>query len=181
MMEESRKRQGNDSAGEVAVKRQRTPATSDDNDDDDDILAWLSADEDTMVELMNLLEEEITSPFKVKFIDDPYSSPLIFQSSSLYVTINGNEESCGSSFSDSESSVMASIDMGGINKGGGGGGTEALLVGPAAEDAGAWVDEEQVAGYWAEDGEGAGKGSNGCDWSDWDDDELARFLRDDLF
>ena len=36
---------------------------------------------------------------------------LNFQSLSLYITINGNEESYGSSFSDSESNVVASVDF----------------------------------------------------------------------
>ncbi|KAK2412467.1 hypothetical protein QL285_047657 [Trifolium repens] len=60
-------------------------------------------------ELFNMLEEDWEAA--VTFINDPYSSLLVFQSSSSYVTINGNEESCGSSFSDFGTSLMASVDV----------------------------------------------------------------------
>jgi hypothetical protein len=66
-------------------------------------------EEDDDDELFNLLQEDWEEA--VKFINDPYSSLLVFQSSSSYVTINGNEESCGSSFSDFGTSLMASIDV----------------------------------------------------------------------
>ncbi|KAA8534840.1 hypothetical protein F0562_029944 [Nyssa sinensis] len=114
-MEENRKRPGYEETGEFAGKRPRTSATSDDdteNNEGEDAIAWLSIDDETVSELAKLLETEITLPVKVKFIDNPYSSALIFQTSSSYITINGNEESCGSSFSDSESSVMAGINIG---------------------------------------------------------------------
>ncbi|KAI3447128.1 hypothetical protein Pfo_003793 [Paulownia fortunei] len=76
--------------------------------------SWLAVDDETAMELSKLLESFGTQPpVRVRFIDNPYSSAVICQSSSAYVTINGNEESCGSSFSDSDSSVMASIDVGG--------------------------------------------------------------------
>ena len=90
---------------------------------DDDILAWLSGDDESNAtvsdQLMELLDataaEEDSSPSgaaKVRFIENPYMSQLIFQTTpSSYVTINGNEESCGSSFSDWDSSVMASVDI----------------------------------------------------------------------
>lgn len=59
--------------------------------------------EDGMVEeVMKGLEMEINGP--------DFLFPYL---SSDFVTINGNEESCGPSFSDSASTVMASIDMGG--------------------------------------------------------------------
>ncbi|KAL6558573.1 hypothetical protein OROMI_018923 [Orobanche minor] len=81
--------------------------------------SWLFVDDETAMELSKLLDlSEKAPPVKVRFTDDPYSSPVIFQSSAAYVTINGNEESCGSSFSDSESSVMASIDVGGVKRNG---------------------------------------------------------------
>ncbi|KDP33834.1 hypothetical protein JCGZ_07405 [Jatropha curcas] len=118
-MEETRKRDGSD-GDNTAVEKLLTPAVSDSSGDlGDDIVAWLSMDDDTVNELMKFLDTDpdgVTTSCtntKVKFIESPYSSPLIFQSSS-YITINGNEESCGSSFSDWESSVMASVDMGGI-------------------------------------------------------------------
>ncbi|XP_061361680.1 uncharacterized protein LOC133305468 [Gastrolobium bilobum] len=66
-------------------------------------------------DLFSLLENDnLTLEVAVTFIDNPYSSLLVFQSSSSYITINGNEESCGSSFSDSGTSVMASVDMSGL-------------------------------------------------------------------
>ncbi|KAL1547765.1 hypothetical protein AAHA92_16082 [Salvia divinorum] len=73
--------------------------------------SWLVVDEETASELSELLDM-LEAPPPVRFIDDPYSSPVVVQSSSAYVTINGNEESCGSSFSFSDSSVMASVDVG---------------------------------------------------------------------
>ncbi|KAL0338954.1 UNVERIFIED_CONTAM: hypothetical protein Sangu_1417500 [Sesamum angustifolium] len=88
-------------------------------EDDNSVMdSWFIVDEETAGELSKLLDLFGTPPppIKVRFIDDPYSTSLIFQSSSAYVTINGNEESCGSSFSDSDSSVMASIDIGGARR-----------------------------------------------------------------
>jgi len=78
----------------------------------EDSLAWLSEEDDTVSQLMEVLldgEDDEDAPEKssVRFVEDPYASPLVFRSS--YVTINGNEESCGSSFSDSDSSVMVGI------------------------------------------------------------------------
>ncbi|KAL7095960.1 hypothetical protein ACP275_10G055300 [Erythranthe tilingii] len=89
--------------------------------EEDDSLVMASSlivDEETALELSKLLDlfQTPPPPMKVRFIDDPYSSLMIFQSSSAYVTINGNEESCGSSFSDSDSSVMASVDVGGARR-----------------------------------------------------------------
>lgn len=94
------------------------------------VASWLVVDDETASELSKLLDlfEAPPPPFRVRFIDNPYSSPLIVQSSSAYVTINGNEESCGSSFSDSDSSFMASIDVGGARSSGG-----AWLLGAAEE------------------------------------------------
>lgn len=111
-----------DSSGALAVEKSPPPTLPDTSGDlDEDILAWLSMDDETVDELMKFLDTDsdgasssFTNTTKVKFIENPYSSPLIVQSSSSYITINGNEESCGSSFSDWESSVMASVDMGGI-------------------------------------------------------------------
>ncbi|KAF8036355.1 hypothetical protein BT93_C2157 [Corymbia citriodora subsp. variegata] len=147
-MEEARKRRADRAADErgeegSAVKKPKPAETraepQDDGagKDDDWISAWLALDDDAVSELLNLLEPAGSSPsssssaaaagdafnFKVRFIDDPYASPLVFQSSSSFVTINGNEESCGSSFSESECTVMASIDtrgIGGLRASGGG-------------------------------------------------------------
>ncbi|KAI3443637.1 hypothetical protein Pfo_000302 [Paulownia fortunei] len=103
------------STGAAAVVSEAT------QEDDSEVASWLIVDDETALELSKLLDlfETPPPPMKVRFIDDPYSSPVIFQSSSAYVTINGNEESCGSSFSDSDSSVMASIDVGGSRRCGG--------------------------------------------------------------
>ena len=60
--------------------------------------AEFQIEEEMIEEVMRCLEQEITRG----------------PSFSSFVTINGNEESCGPSFSDSGSSVMASIDTGGI-------------------------------------------------------------------
>uniref|UniRef100_A0A5B7C520 Uncharacterized protein n=1 Tax=Davidia involucrata TaxID=16924 RepID=A0A5B7C520_DAVIN len=185
-MEENRKRPGYEETGEFAGKRPRTSATSDDteNNEGEDMMAWLSIDDETVSELAKLLETEITSPVKVKFIDNPYSSALIFQSSSSsYITINGNEESCGSSFSDSESSVMASIDMRGINTGHQQNGVDAFSGWFPAAEGRAWSLNDEIArGKVEEDEEGCSvKGINGSDCWDYDDDMLARFLGEDLF
>ncbi|KAJ8750847.1 hypothetical protein K2173_016028 [Erythroxylum novogranatense] len=97
----------------------KSPRTKDDIDEvGEDTVAWLSVDDHTVAELMKFLgasSSEMASTTRVKFIDNPYSYlSLTFQSSSSCITINGNEESCGSSFSGSDSSVMASVDMVGI-------------------------------------------------------------------
>lgn len=84
--------------------------------DDNSVVAFsLTVDDDMAIELSKLLESFGTPPpVRVKFINDPYSSIVMFQmTSSDYVTINGNEETCDSSFFDSDSSVMASIQVGG--------------------------------------------------------------------
>ncbi|EEF48066.1 uncharacterized protein LOC8272549 [Ricinus communis] len=132
----SRKREGCGGRGDdddddddpVVMKRPRTPpAVYSDNNmcSEEDIImgSWLSVDQQddysTVDELLKFLDDNITTNTTVKFIENPYSSPLVFQSCSSYITINGNEETCGSSFSDWESSVMASVDMcGGFTKGG---------------------------------------------------------------
>ncbi|KAH6779082.1 hypothetical protein C2S52_010319 [Perilla frutescens var. hirtella] len=90
-------------------------------DDGSVVASWLVVDDETASELSKLLDlfEAPPPPLRVRFIENPYSSPVIFQSSSAFVTINGNEESCGSSYSDSDSSVMASIDVGGARVAGG--------------------------------------------------------------
>ncbi|XP_059637053.1 uncharacterized protein LOC132279138 [Cornus florida] len=174
-MEENRKRPGCDEIGETEAKR-RSPATSDDtesNEDDD----WLSIDAETINELTKLLE--MTSPVKVRFVDYPYSSPLIFQSS--YVTINGNEESCGSSFSDSESSVMASVDMGAVNIGP----VEAFSGWFPSVEGGAWISDDEVARGAVEENVHQAfsiKGMSGSDCCYYDDDDymLARFLGENI-
>ncbi|XP_030541711.1 uncharacterized protein LOC115749146 [Rhodamnia argentea] len=193
-MEEVRKRQADEAAdgGEEGspVKKPKTtetragPDSADDDDDDDDcISAWLTLDDDAVSELLDLLEPAGSSPssssssaaaaggaafnFKVKFIDDPYASQLVFQASSSFVTINGNEESCGSSFSESETTVMASIDTRGIG----------ALRG-AGDEAGRGRRVAEWGGAWgAGSGEARGCGMEGCDCGfGADDDVVAGFL-----
>ncbi|KAI3524731.1 hypothetical protein L1887_03394 [Cichorium endivia] len=138
--------------------------------DVDSMVTWLFSleydDENDANELSKFLEAstEKTHPMKVKIIDDPCWHPVIFQTAASYITINGNEELCGSSFSDSDTSYMAGI-AGGCG----------LVFG----DGGAWdVVAEETRGWTeAEDGDClVNASSNGyCD-----DDMLAKFLGDDV-
>ncbi|KAK3210498.1 hypothetical protein Dsin_015204 [Dipteronia sinensis] len=185
--ESKRQRQENDVVESFsAAKRQR-----DGDEKEDVIMDWLSMDDDDTVgtddELMNLLDSTDASTVshftRVKFIDNPYSSTLVFQSSSSYVTINGNEESCGSSFSDSDSSVMASVDRGGMVNVAGVEGWLKELEGSAwgsdeIEASGWIVDEEQEDATTCTGTGGALKGGVmvGWDGSDLDDYVLERFL-----
>ncbi|KAH7854489.1 hypothetical protein Vadar_014390 [Vaccinium darrowii] len=189
-MEESRKREGDENDEEaVAVKRARTPSMSEETDKSsdadfyEDITALLSIGDEAESELSKLLETETTSHQKVRFIDDPYNSlSPIFQSSSSYVTINGNEESCGSSFSEMESSVMAGVDI--VRRG------NWIDDGwSAAEDAGAWLNDCEAASGGA-DAEAAGcaaecffeeETTSGCDCVDVYDEMLARFIGEEEF
>lgn len=176
----------------------------------EDMMAWLTLDDETVTELSNLLDSsgpgtEQPFNFKVKFIDDPYTSPVIFQSSSAYVTINGNEESCGSSFSDLDSSVMASVDMGSVRGlvrklsgvltvGGGGGGSGA----EDGEGARGWLEERDFvegifvkslrgrdlfgtppppSGYNFENADADGDGGGSCG----EDEMWMNFVGEDLF
>ncbi|KDO57777.1 hypothetical protein CISIN_1g029127mg [Citrus sinensis] len=187
-MEETRKREReqnfnqNDDVSSAALKMPR--ATLEDGGDGggdlgDDIMAWLSMDDDTMSQLMNLLDTSSPNAdsatartTRVKFIDNPYKSLVIFQSSSSYVTINGNEESCGSSFSDSESSVMVSVDTAGIVK--------SFPTRGSQRDCevSAWSsneEEKEVGGFGFFEG-GGGEIMDGCDGSDLDDYVLPKFL-----
>lgn len=141
---------------------------------DEDIMAWLSLDEEDEEDdrlILELLEAEKScaaeAANKVRFSEDPYhrSSPAsVFQTTpSSYVTINGNEESCGSSFSDWDSSVMASVDMAGFEAG-----SELFGIGfGAVGRSGAWGAnaEEGCGGEWDDE--------LGLDLND---DSLAGFL-----
>lgn len=192
-MEETRKRESeqnfnqNDDVSSAAFKRPR--ASLEDGGDGggdlgDDIMAWLSMDDDTMTQLMNLLDTSppnadsataaTTTSTRVKFIDNPYESLVIFQSSSSFVTINGNEESCGSSFSDSESSVMVSVDTVGIAK------NARMRESQRDRELSACSSNEEEKevggfGYGFFEG-GGGEIMNGCDGSDLDDYVLPKFL-----
>lgn len=182
---ERRKRSG-DEGGDSASKRRREEA-----DVDDDILAWLSIDDETSTtstsntdpQLMELLaaaaekEEGDSCPSgaaaaaKVRFMENPYASAFIFQTTpSSYVTINGNEESCGSSFSDWSSSVMASVDTGGAVFGFGFG-SQTKAAGIGFEEVEQWLDggvAAEMGGAWGSSEEGL------LDWDE--DDSLARVL-----
>ncbi|XWS17405.1 hypothetical protein CRYUN_Cryun33cG0064500 [Craigia yunnanensis] len=172
--------------GSPVLKRQREVGTSELNDE---FMAWLSmegSETDSMSELLKLLDDSAetttsassstSSPTsygtRVRFSDNPYSSALVFQSSSSYITINGNEESCGSSFSDSESSVMASVDMGGIL-------STNVKVGSGLEGIRGWLEAEEGGAWGKSEGEARGWM---MDW-EWGEEQLARFLgeEDHLF
>ncbi|KAL3747285.1 hypothetical protein ACJRO7_016120 [Eucalyptus globulus] len=187
-MEEARKRRADRAAddggeeGGSAAKKLKPDEASAEPQDDDWISAWLALDDDAVSELLDLLDPAESSPspssaaagaggdgfkFKVRFIDDPYASPLVFQSSSSFVTINGNEESCGSSFSESESTVMASIDTRGIGAlRAAAGEVGRARVGPPAE-------AEGEGGAWAEKGSGEACGCCLFGADDDDDDDAA--------
>lgn len=159
-MEESRKRPGNENGGESSDKGPGKPvrqASDGDGEDEgyDDIFDGFPIDEDRVNELMKLLEEEIASPTEMRFLKDSYSPPSSLEPSSFF-TINGNEESCASSFSDSDCSVMASIDVSNIKP-------EHVLA-PAGESLGCSM----------ECGSALGKG----EW-EWDDEMFERFIGDD--
>ncbi|KAK1377749.1 Polyamine oxidase 5 [Heracleum sosnowskyi] len=155
-----------------AGKRPKTPASQE--EDEGDMLAWLNMDDETAIELSKLLDTEFVSstPFRVKFSCTPYSSPEIFQASASYITINSNsDESCGSSFSESDSSVMASVDLGCL-------GFDVWRCG-VVDHGGAWGDVE-VARESVEGGVDCGQMEGGDCGYDFDDDMLARFLGEDF-
>ncbi|KAG2718148.1 hypothetical protein I3760_03G207400 [Carya illinoinensis] len=182
---------------EDTPKRHRYDAAASENTVgvSDDLLAWLYVDEDAVLQLMELLEDDAEKgsvssattagsmkAAKVRFIEYPYSLPLIFQPSTSYVTINGNEESCGSSFSESDSSVMASVDMRGMLSIG----KRLALLGEEAFAFGEWSvgegtgepSEEETRGWSVVSREGGAM--DGCDVFEWDDKMLERFLGEDL-
>ncbi|KAF5743054.1 hypothetical protein HS088_TW09G01116 [Tripterygium wilfordii] len=182
-MEETRKRQAEEdlASTESSPRKCRSVCPSEGKSESngevgEDIISWLSIDDETASELLKLLDPNsetcgAAATTRVRFIYNPYSRPLIFQSSSSYVTINSNEESCGSSFSHSESSMMASVDARGINisrhllsdEG------KAVRLGSQVEDIGGGLEwnEEEARGWEAVEG---------YDGIDWNDDMLARFL-----
>lgn len=176
--EEGRKAETGDES--LGLKRQGGAGAAELSDED---MGWLSvegSETDSMSELLKLLDDsaETTvsaslytySPdsygMRVRFSDNPYSSALIFQSSSSYITINGNEESCGSSFSESESSVMASVDMGGIVRSKVKG-LEGIREWLEAEEGGAWGENEEEARGWVVESEWG--------WA-WEEEQLTKLL-----
>ena len=175
-MEDTRKRHGyGDTAREDTSDVKRT--RHEEEEEEEDILAWLSEDADTVSQLMELLDnaekksENNNTMAKVRFIDDMYSAPF------SYVTINGNEESCGSSFSDLDSSVMASVDTRGLV------GIGSNVFGFKVEEHdGACGPSDGVAreGSVASGEEVVVRAMDGCDDLCWDDQVLARFLGEDF-
>ncbi|TYI22183.1 hypothetical protein ES332_A06G086600v1 [Gossypium tomentosum] len=166
--EEGRKAETDDVSGAEfpEFKRQRDAGAAELSDE---VMGWLSvegSEADSMSELLKLLDDSVETTMsaslytyspasygmRVRFSDNPYSSALIFQSSSSYITINGNEESCGSSFSESESSVMASVDMGGIVRSKVKG-LEGIREWLEAEEGGAWGGK-RGRGAWVGGGVG---------------------------
>ncbi|KAE8726228.1 Polyamine oxidase 5 [Hibiscus syriacus] len=156
-----------------ALKRKREAGTTELNDESSE------CETESMSELLKLLDDSAeatvsassytSSPTsygtRVKFSDNPYSTALIFQSSSSYITINGNEESCGSSFSESESSVMASVDMGGILNAN-------AKAGSGLDGIREWLEAEEDGGAYEEEVRGSMLDSQ---W-EWDEEQLAKFL-----
>ncbi|KAJ4949969.1 hypothetical protein NE237_026801 [Protea cynaroides] len=114
-MKEIRKRPETEVSDEMVGKRPRTPSLSEAEDEYEEelLLAGLLVDEATLMEVMKVLEKEISCPANAN--NSNPSSSVMYSPSSSFVTINGNEESCGPSFSDSASTLMANVDMGGIS------------------------------------------------------------------
>ncbi|XP_021807240.1 uncharacterized protein LOC110751118 [Prunus avium] len=169
------KRPGGDEAlEEKAVKRQRDLEME--GDQNDDILTLLFNEPDeTLNEVMKLLDAadngvSCTTGAKVRFINDPYSPSSYFT-----VNVNVNEESCGSSFSELESTCMAGVDICG-----GGLGIGAEVMGLEFDR---WLMEEAneekggACGVIEEAARGGGLDME----AEWDDAALARFIGEDLF
>ncbi|XVF88756.1 hypothetical protein PTKIN_Ptkin19aG0077100 [Pterospermum kingtungense] len=180
--EEKRKRASDvsDAAGSSELEQKREVGKA---ELDDDFMSWLSMEgcetDDSMSELLKLLDDSAeaatsassstcspTTSYgaRVRFSDNPYSSALVFQLSSSYITINGNEESCGSSFSESESSVMASVDMGGVLSRNVGNGLEGIREWLLDMEGDAWGKSEEE-----------GRECMMMDW-EWGEEYLAWFL-----
>ncbi|KAG7538245.1 hypothetical protein ISN44_As13g020400 [Arabidopsis suecica] len=152
-MEEMWKKEDETAAKEVPTTK-TIVAGEDDEYTPDEIMKLVESSSPTMtttdIEGTNFTGE---GGFRVRFIDDPYAVPVVVQSSSGYITINVNEESCGPSFSDSDSSVMASVDASGLF---------GCCFEYGGEKGGAWSTNEVRASEY-----------------EWNDDMLARFLGED--
>ena len=135
--------------------------------DGDDSLPGFQFKEEMVEEVMQELWKEISSP--------PAILPPSPELPGLVVGVG--RESCGASFSDSASTVMAGVEMA---AGGGGSGS---LVGLAGRKAGrgasgkgsaAEVAEEEC--YVPEFGGAGGERMDGCDGLEFDDEWLSRIL-----
>ncbi|TYG59765.1 hypothetical protein ES288_D07G012400v1 [Gossypium darwinii] len=146
-----------------ATKRRREATETVEFNDYDDVLPWLSmkgtCKTDAMSELFKLVDDSselapssTCSPTsnctKVKFSDNPYSSALIFQSSSSY------------------SSVMASVDMRGIV-------STNVKFDNGLEEIRGWLEAEEGSAWGKSEGESRETWT--VDW-EWDEEQLARFL-----
>ncbi|XP_010242214.1 PREDICTED: uncharacterized protein LOC104586623 [Nelumbo nucifera] len=165
-MKESRKRPEPDDAPshQVAEKRSISPEMS---DDEEDLLDGAAIEEEMVAEVMKSLEEVIRCP-------TGFNPPT-----STYMTINGNKDICGASFSDSASTRMASVDIGGTGI--------PRVTEPAEElsgwsmsfsgmESGQWALDEENECRFAEVVEVCSDGGNGCDGGESDDEWLARIL-----
>ncbi|CAN8301664.1 unnamed protein product [Cochlearia groenlandica] len=106
---------------EVTAEKDTTTTITDGEDNDeytpDQIMNLVESSSPTMTTTATAIDgANFTgeASFRVRFIDDPYAIPVVVKSSSGYITINVNEESCGPSFSDSDASAMASLDATGL-------------------------------------------------------------------
>ncbi|KAK9947953.1 hypothetical protein M0R45_003548 [Rubus argutus] len=190
-MEGTRKRPGGDvteSELEPSTKRRRDHAEKGGGDITpppvNDVV-FLDTSDETLSEFARLLDSDYRSwtaasaPARVTFSADPYKTPKVFQTmSTSYVTINGNEESCGSSFSDAESSVMASVDTTGRD-------IEQVRLDYEWYEAEKWAEGVGECGFddgaWEVSEEEAARGGVELNLDmDWDDDALARFVGEDL-
>ncbi|XP_024178471.1 uncharacterized protein LOC112184442 [Rosa chinensis] len=142
--------------------------------------------DETASELSRLLETDylsrnsVAAPARLTFSEHPSRSPKLFQTmSTSYITINGNEESCGSSFSDAESSVMASVDRTGRD-------VEQVRLDYEWYAAERWAEGHGESGFddraWdAADQSARERMVLNLDLnSEWDDAALARFVGEDL-
>ncbi|KAB2618376.1 hypothetical protein D8674_014245 [Pyrus ussuriensis x Pyrus communis] len=209
-MEDARKRPGSEAAEDEgsAAKKHRDLAVE--KVENDDVKTMISkANGGALEELVKLVNKDwpivpTAGAAAVTFVENPYSSSWVFQAlPSSYVTINLNEESCGPAFSDSVSTVMASVDLcGGLY------GIAKEVLGLESEK---WLMEEveEVSGLYglakevigleslklvmAEEEEASGFGGACSEtkelarsgWAevgvemDWDDAALARFIGED--
>ncbi|XP_050379103.1 uncharacterized protein LOC126796335 [Argentina anserina] len=146
--------------------------------------AVVDNDDVALSELTRLLDSDYpawnaaaTTPETLTFADNPSRSPKVFQTmSTSYVTINGNEESCGSSFSDAESSMMASVDRNGRD-------VEQARLDYEFYAAMRWAEWYDESGF--EDSAWDASAREGMVLnldldSEWDDAVLARFIGEDL-
>ncbi|OVA01305.1 hypothetical protein BVC80_8793g16 [Macleaya cordata] len=115
-MDENRKNSKADDldSEDLVLKRLRNSELISDDEDEDQY----EIEEEIVMKKIKLLEAEMSCSSNTNMNNNtPSSSSLMMNntsssSSSNFVTmINGNEESCGSLFSDPASTIMASFDM----------------------------------------------------------------------